>query len=136
MAIVDTNGDPDDVDYIIPGNDDAIRAIRLITGKMAEAVAEGKAEYESRQAKAAVEATEEAERAAAEEQVMAEAGVSGVEQELMGTEEYQRPKTEEAAPARAEPPAATEEEGAPEETPAPPAEPEAREEPMSEVELT
>lgn len=42
VAIVDTNCDPDEVDYIIPGNDDAIRAVRLLTGKMAEAVLEGK----------------------------------------------------------------------------------------------
>ena len=42
IAIVDTNCDPDEVDYIIPGNDDAIRAIKLITSKMADAVLEGK----------------------------------------------------------------------------------------------
>ncbi len=42
IAIVDTNCDPDEIDYIIPGNDDAIRAVRLLTGKMAEAVLEGK----------------------------------------------------------------------------------------------
>jgi small subunit ribosomal protein S2 len=42
VAIVDTNCDPDEVDYIIPGNDDAIRAIKLIAGKMADAVIEGK----------------------------------------------------------------------------------------------
>ncbi len=40
VGIVDTNCDPDDVDYIIPANDDAIRAVRLITGKMADAVIE------------------------------------------------------------------------------------------------
>lgn len=42
VAIVDTNCDPDEIDYIIPGNDDAIRAVRLLTAKMAEAVIEGK----------------------------------------------------------------------------------------------
>ncbi len=42
VAIVDTNCDPDLIDYVIPGNDDAIRAIRLITSKMADAVLEGK----------------------------------------------------------------------------------------------
>lgn len=42
VAIVDTNCDPDEIDYVIPGNDDAIRAVRLLTGKMAEAVLEGK----------------------------------------------------------------------------------------------
>lgn len=42
IAIVDTNCDPDEIDYVIPGNDDAIRAVRLITGKIADAVLEGK----------------------------------------------------------------------------------------------
>ena len=42
VAIVDTNCDPDDIDYIIPGNDDAIRAVRLLTAKIADAVIEGK----------------------------------------------------------------------------------------------
>ena len=42
VAIVDTNCDPDDADYIIPGNDDAIRAIKLISSVLADAVIEGK----------------------------------------------------------------------------------------------
>lgn len=42
VAIVDTNCDPDEVDYVIPGNDDAIRAVRLITSKVADAVIEGR----------------------------------------------------------------------------------------------
>ncbi|MDR3592787.1 MAG: 30S ribosomal protein S2 [Negativicutes bacterium] len=42
VAIVDTNCDPDEIDYIIPGNDDAIRAVKLLTGKMADAVLEGR----------------------------------------------------------------------------------------------
>ncbi|QKG84575.1 30S ribosomal protein S2 [Kroppenstedtia pulmonis] len=42
IAIVDTNCDPDEIDHIIPGNDDAIRAVRLFTSKMADAVLEGK----------------------------------------------------------------------------------------------
>lgn len=41
IAIVDTNCDPDEVDYVIPGNDDAIRAVKLLTAKMADAVIEG-----------------------------------------------------------------------------------------------
>jgi small subunit ribosomal protein S2 len=41
VAIVDTNCDPDMIDYVIPGNDDAIRSIRLITGKIADAILEG-----------------------------------------------------------------------------------------------
>jgi len=40
VAIVDTNCDPDEIDYIIPGNDDAIRAVRLLTSKMADAIIE------------------------------------------------------------------------------------------------
>jgi len=42
IAIVDTNCDPDEIDYLIPGNDDAIRAVKLITSVMAEAILEGK----------------------------------------------------------------------------------------------
>ncbi|MGI6485164.1 MAG: 30S ribosomal protein S2 [Tepidanaerobacteraceae bacterium] len=42
VAIVDTNCDPDEVDYVIPGNDDAIRAVKLLTEKIADAVLEGK----------------------------------------------------------------------------------------------
>ncbi|MGD0623790.1 MAG: 30S ribosomal protein S2 [Thermodesulfobacteriota bacterium] len=48
VAIVDTNCDPDEVDYIIPGNDDAIRAIRLISSKIADACLEGKQLLEAR----------------------------------------------------------------------------------------
>ena len=53
VAIVDTNCDPDDVDYVIPGNDDAIRAVKLIAGCMANAIIEG------RQGEDAAEASEE-----------------------------------------------------------------------------
>jgi small subunit ribosomal protein S2 len=42
VAIVDTNCDPDEVDYVIPGNDDAIRAVRLLTQKIADALIEGR----------------------------------------------------------------------------------------------
>jgi len=52
VAIVDTNCDPDEVDYVIPGNDDAIRAIKLFSSSMADACLEGKALYqEAMQAK-------------------------------------------------------------------------------------
>lgn len=50
VAIVDTNCDPDEVDYIIPGNDDATRAIRLVTAKIADAVLEGRRLQEKAQA--------------------------------------------------------------------------------------
>ena len=62
VAIVDTNCDPDEVDYVIPGNDDAIRAIRLISQTMANAVLEG------RQGEDAAEAAEAPAEAAKEEE--------------------------------------------------------------------
>ena len=55
VAIVDTNCDPDEIDYVIPGNDDAIRAVKLIAGAMADAVLEG------RQGEQVEETAEEAE---------------------------------------------------------------------------
>lgn len=48
VAIVDTNCDPTDIDYIIPGNDDAIRAIKLFSSKFADAVLEGKKKFEEK----------------------------------------------------------------------------------------
>ncbi len=63
VGIVDTNCDPDEIDYVIPGNDDAIRAVKLIAGKMADAVLEGK---QGRQDASAAD-EEEAEAPAAEE---------------------------------------------------------------------
>ena len=59
VAIVDTNCDPDEVDYVIPGNDDAIRAVRLIAGAVADAVIEGRqGEANAPVAEAAEEAAE------------------------------------------------------------------------------
>ena len=66
IAIVDTNCNPDDADYIIPGNDDAIRAIKLISSVLADAVIEGKQGAESAEVDADAEATAEAEKTAAE----------------------------------------------------------------------
>ena len=57
VAIVDTNCDPDEVDYVIPGNDDAIRAVKLIAGAMADAVIEGRQGEQT--VPEAAEATEE-----------------------------------------------------------------------------
>ena len=66
VAIVDSNCDPDEVDYIIPGNDDAIRAIRLLTSRIADACVAGKERYEEKmQAEADKEVEEESELAAA-----------------------------------------------------------------------
>ncbi len=59
VAIVDTNCDPDDADYVIPGNDDAIRAVKLIAGAMASAIIEGR-QGEDAGEEAAEEVAEEA----------------------------------------------------------------------------
>ena len=88
VAIVDTNCDPDLVDYVIPGNDDALRAIRLFTSRIADAVLEGRqaAEQERLEAEkiAAEKAAEELEKARQEAAIAAgellEAGVSGQEE--------------------------------------------------------
>ncbi len=61
VAIVDTNCDPDEIDYVIPGNDDAIRAVKLIAATIANAVLEGK---QGEQGSAAVEVEETTEEAA------------------------------------------------------------------------
>ncbi len=63
VAIVDTNCDPDEVDYVIPGNDDAIRAVKLIAGAMASAILEGR-QGSDETAEAPVEEAEVAEEAA------------------------------------------------------------------------
>ena len=62
VAMVDTNTDPDDIDYVIPSNDDAIRAVRLITSKMADAIVAGKqGQDDAQQAEAAADETAEEE---------------------------------------------------------------------------
>ncbi|HQD73283.1 MAG TPA: 30S ribosomal protein S2, partial [Clostridiales bacterium] len=61
IAIVDTNCDPDLIDYVIPGNDDAIRAVKLIAGAIADAVLEGR---QGEQFAPAAEGDENAEEAA------------------------------------------------------------------------
>jgi small subunit ribosomal protein S2 len=65
FAIVDTDCDPDLADHIVPGNDDAVRSIRLVTGRMATAVLEGLAQRE-----ASMKAQEEEAAAAAAPQAM------------------------------------------------------------------
>ena len=81
VAIVDTNCDPDVVDYIIPGNDDAIRAIKLFAGRIADAVLEGKQKFEEK-----IQA--ESDKRQAPEVKDAEAGESDVPEsiETKGTE--------------------------------------------------
>lgn len=72
VAIVDTNCDPDEVEYPIPGNDDAIRAIKLITSKIADAVLEGKGIL-NKKLEGAVEKKAVEEKIAAEEETKEEA---------------------------------------------------------------
>ena len=56
VAIVDTNCDPDEIDYVIPGNDDAIRAVKLLAAKMADAVIEAHQGADAANAESAEEA--------------------------------------------------------------------------------
>jgi len=114
VAITDTNCDPDSIDYPIPGNDDAVRAIRLLTSRFADAILEGRnaagvedenqaaAEAEAKAAKAA-----EAEAAKAAEAKAAEAAVEAPAAEVAAEAPTPEP---EAAEAAAEP--ETEKEGA------------------------
>ncbi|HXX53312.1 MAG TPA: 30S ribosomal protein S2 [Thermodesulfovibrionales bacterium] len=78
VAVVDTNCDPDEVDYVIPGNDDAIRAIKLIASKMADSVIEGRDVV----AKAAAA---EAEKALIQEKVLQEETGGGVQEGPSGS---------------------------------------------------
>src|SRR5260370_235169 len=60
VAVVDTNCDPSEVDYVIPGNDDALRAIRLFTSKISESIAEGAQLMSDKQVADMTAATEQA----------------------------------------------------------------------------
>lgn len=82
VAIVDTNCDPDEVDFVIPGNDDAIRAIKLIASKIAEAMIEGK-EAASKIVEAEAEKAMIEEKIASEEAAEGEAKISETEEEVM-----------------------------------------------------
>ena len=66
IGIADTNCNPDEIDYIIPGNDDALRAIRLITGTIAQAYMDGRAVHEARQKELAEQMEKERQRQAEE----------------------------------------------------------------------
>ncbi|MFC6291667.1 30S ribosomal protein S2 [Macrococcus epidermidis] len=68
VGIVDTNCDPDEIDYVIPANDDAIRAVKLLTGKMADAILEGRQGVSNEEVAAEqnIDLTETAEEPAAE----------------------------------------------------------------------
>jgi small subunit ribosomal protein S2 len=111
IGIADTNCDPDGIDYIIPGNDDALRAIRLITDTIAQAYLDGRAVFEAQQKELAEQAEKQrqlqAQQAAAAREAAAKAaaaaaetagqkGVEGKESEGIGA-----PATAETAPSEA-----------------------------------
>ena len=70
IALVDTNCDPDLINFVIPGNDDAIRSIRLISSLMADCVLEGKEEFRQGEAKAKEEADEKTAESAEEVKIV------------------------------------------------------------------
>src|SRR5581483_2755420 len=83
VAVVDTNCDPTEVDYVIPGNDDALRAIRLFASKIADSVIEGAQLLSDKQAAdlaAIAREPQQAEAAAAEEPAEGSVSASGVEE--------------------------------------------------------
>ena len=104
IGIVDTNCDPDDVDYIIPGNDDAIRAVKLISMTMANAVLEGKQEAEFKLSKQA----KEAEEGSAGEETAETDKAGEVVSDDTAAEAAEEPAAEEPAAEAAEEPAAEE----------------------------
>ncbi|TEU09201.1 MAG: 30S ribosomal protein S2 [Candidatus Aminicenantes bacterium] len=87
VAVVDTNGDPENIDHPIPGNDDAVRAIELFTSKIAEAIIEGKKDKMEREL---LEAKKEEEVSPEEE--------ATPEEEVVPPEEGQATPSEEQAP--------------------------------------
>ncbi len=88
VAVVDTNGDPENIDHPIPGNDDAVRAIELFTSKIAEAIIEGK---KDKMEKELLEAKKE-------EEVSPEEEGTTPEEEVVSPEEGQATPSEEQAP--------------------------------------
>jgi small subunit ribosomal protein S2 len=82
IGIVDTNCNPEEVDYVIPGNDDAIRAIHLFASKIADAVVEGRQLYEKQlQTEEAKEEKETIEQAEPAQEIKVEEGAEDVEEE-------------------------------------------------------
>jgi small subunit ribosomal protein S2 len=91
VAIVDTNCDPDLVDYVIPGNDDALRSIRLFTSRIADAVMEGRqAAVEKQLELDKIRAEEAAEQLERERQAAAMSGEEALEADLEAREEAAR----------------------------------------------
>ena len=96
IAVVDTNCDPDQIDYVIPGNDDALRAVRLFATTIADAVLAGRNVYEARVEAELKEAEDQAEKEAAARRAAKEAKAAA--QEVQQSE----PKTAESATQPAE----------------------------------
>jgi len=102
IAIVDTNGDPDDIDFPIPGNDDALRAIELFTSKISEAIIEAKKkriEKELVESEEQEEAPEKESAEPSEEKDQKEATKKAESEETKDKEkEQEEPKPKESAP--------------------------------------
>lgn len=95
VALVDTNSDPDKIEYVIPGNDDAIRSIKIVTGLMADAILSGKEAFKAGVRKAAEEAAAEAaeEEGEGEDEKIVEAKVEEiVEGDIKLKEDEELPK--------------------------------------------
>ena len=90
IAIVDTNCDPDEVDYVIPGNDDAIRAIKLLTARLADAALEGQAMRKDLPEAAALEGAEK------DEDLLGPATLAKMESGELDFAETESPVSEEA----------------------------------------
>ena len=133
IGLVDTNCDPDPVSYVVPGNDDAIRACKVITDSIADVVAERAARFRAEEEQARREAAEKAEREAAEVEARRQveeaarleaeeaSAAAAVEREQAAAErERQQAEAQQRAAAEQPPPAAPEAEAAPaEDAPAP-----------------
>jgi len=98
VAVVDTNCDPSEVDYVIPGNDDALRAIRLFTSKISESIAEGAQLMTDKQVadmQAATDEAQNAESAVAAEYQAGEGAVDAAEdismEEVLGPSTHKKP---------------------------------------------
>ena len=87
ICLADTNADPDGIDYIVPGNDDAIRSIKLVCSKLADAVLEGKQLRENKANQMSKIQSIKAEDAGVSEEVKAEVEEAKVEIEETQTEE-------------------------------------------------
>ena len=93
VALVDTNSDPDKIGYVIPGNDDAIRAIKLVTGLIADSVLEGKEAFKAGVVKAREEAAAAAAEAEGEEVTVVDEKIEElVEGDLKLKEDEEKPK--------------------------------------------